>query len=202
MAYRYRSYSLLRRILIVFSVLFLVSTFFFLIVKFIERPSFTIVKSYSSAKLIASISDKVDKAIMEIERVDLIKINYPYISKPKEICLNYYQVFDRNGTLIAEDFERKVCISSEYEMVYGKDIEIRKAENLISILGNPLRISIKNTFDFPSIVEIYINVKKLAGKNCDVTRNGILISQNASYFYDSYLISPFGNLEYILYCAQ
>ncbi|MEM0481032.1 MAG: hypothetical protein QXQ14_02530 [Candidatus Aenigmatarchaeota archaeon] len=190
--------KLIKRILVIFSVLFLVSLFFFLMVRTIEKPNISIIKTTSSAKLVALISNESTKSVLEIERIDYLKINYPYISKPKEICLEYMQVFDKNGNLLKESIDKKVCISSEYEYVYGKDIEVEKAEDLVTVLSNPLRVSIKNKFDFPIIAEVYINVKNIAGKECSITRNEILIIQNTSYFFDSYLISPFGNLEYVI----
>jgi hypothetical protein len=182
--YRFK-YNLKERIFIIsFSLIFIALTFF-IIVKSVEKPSFYVIKSYESGNLYVILLNKNISTKLIIERIDLIKIEYPYF-KPKFYCLNYDFIYNKSG------YEIGKCFSTIYETVYGKEVYELPSKDLVDFLKN--RIIIKNKFSFPLNLEIFVDLQSLKFKN--VYRNNTLIFSNVEEFFDSQIILPYGVLEY------
>jgi hypothetical protein len=183
MKYRFRiHYTFKERIFIVFIALIFITFIYFIIAKSIEKPNIKIVKSYEYGNLYIFVFQNVS-AILEIERYDIIKIEYPFF-KPSEICLNYDFLFDKNGNRLNK------CFQTSYEIVIGKEVIRVRANDLAGLYNK--KIFIRNMFNFSLNLEI---IAKLNFSR-NIYRNNMLIYSNVSEFYDNFIIPPYEILEY------
>ncbi|MEM0476403.1 MAG: hypothetical protein QW367_02065 [Candidatus Aenigmatarchaeota archaeon] len=179
-----------------------ISLFYFNLYKFLETPKLTLIRKFEISNAFVWIRKDIDSGFFAIERTYEYKINYPYLIKRSFYCYDLPKnaiFYLKTGEMIEVDYiEDKVCISSEIREFVIKEVEKRDIRNFVRliVLENSYKVLIKNPFDFPLNLDIRIDVESLINKQGNIYRDGILILSNASYFFDSKVISPYGNLEY------
>ncbi|MEM5830813.1 MAG: hypothetical protein QXO40_01240 [Candidatus Aenigmatarchaeota archaeon] len=179
-----------------------ISLFYFNLYKFLETPKLTLIRKFEISNAFIWIRKDIESSFYIIERTYEYKINYPYLIKRSFYCYDLPKnatFYLKTGEIIEVNYiEDKVCISSEIREFIIKEVEKRDVGNFVKliVLENSYKILIKNFFDFPLNLDIRIDVKSLINKEGNIYRDGILISSNTSYFFDSKVILPYGNLEY------
>jgi len=184
MKYKFRriGYGIKERIFIIFFTLVSITFTFFVIVKSIEKPKIHIVKTYEFGNLYVFIAQNFS-SLLEIVKIDTIKIEYP-LFKPKEFCLDYTFVYDKDGNKL------KNCFPTNYETVIGKDIIKIPVNEIVDFRDN--KLILKNVFNFSLNLEIFVKFNTTR----NVYRNNVLIFQNVSSFLDNYIIAPLEVIKY------
>jgi hypothetical protein len=184
MRYKFRriGYGIKERIFVIFFTLVCITFTFFIIVKSVEKPKIYIVKTYEFGNLYIFIAENFS-SIFEIAKIDIIRIEYPPF-KPKEFCLDYTFVYDKDGNKL------KKCFSTNYETVIGKEIVKIPVNEIVDFQNS--KLILKNVFNFSINLEIFIKFNTTR----NVYRNNILILQNVSVFSDNYIIAPFEIVKY------
>lgn len=179
-----------------------ISLFYFNLYKFLETPKISLIKKFEISNAFVWIEKDIKSGFFFIEKTYEYKINYPYIIKRPFYCYDlpknatYYL---KNGEKLEVNFlNDKICISSQIKEFIVKEVDKTDFKNFIRfvLLDNTYKIIVKNLFDFPINIEVRIDVKTLMNKEANVYRDGILVLSNASFFFDSRVIAPYGNIEY------
>lgn len=180
-----------------------ISLFYFNLYKLLETPKLNLVRKFEVANIFIFVEEEIKNIRLNIERTYEYKINYPYTIKKPSYCYNLpidAKIFNKNGEEIEVNrIEDRICISSDIKEFILKESETPKNSDSFvrsSSFNGKYKIFVKNLFDFPLNLEIIINVEKLFGTKANIYRDGNLILSNASLFFDSKVILPYGNIEY------
>ncbi|MEM0243481.1 MAG: hypothetical protein QXS69_00800 [Candidatus Aenigmatarchaeota archaeon] len=200
---RLRENLAIKRFFITLFLTVTISVFYFNLYKFLEKPSLNLVKKFEIANMFVWIDEKIrDNSYIYVERVFEYKINYPYVIKKPFYCYDLPEnaIFhDKFGNVInVEKIENKVCISSEIKEFVVRITEKKDIKNyvVLSKIEDSNKIFIKNIDEFSLNFEIRIDIDKLIKSQGNVYRDGTLVSINSTYFFDSKVIAPYGNIEY------